>query len=86
MYCSMHYTISVLYVHVCSQMPERLDFTSWNSYADEDFVYYDKNFMEKSRNGDEASLYVCVCACACVLAMDDMALSCCHGVNWTREV
>jgi len=32
-----------------------VDFSSWNQYADKDFVYYDSDFVKKSRSGQQAS-------------------------------
>lgn len=34
-------------------MPVPVNFTSWNSYADSGFVYYDQEFVDLCRNGDE---------------------------------
>ena len=35
---------------------EPVDFSSWNRYADKDFVYYDSDFVEKSRSGEQVMI------------------------------
>lgn len=49
--------LSVILLCLIKGDPKRLDFTSWNPYADEDFKYYDKDFLDKCRSGENRVSY-----------------------------
>ena len=45
-----------MYVCMYTQDLQSIDFSAWNSYADPNFVYYDRELLNKCQSADPVSL------------------------------